>query len=137
MADALIVGRTMDVNALAAVGCAGTVMSFIIGFAQGITSGFSIITAQRFGSGDLDGVCKSFVPTLAGVMELCMRIFTALILAHYLGFAGASASNPLAWVGALIPLCTSYLFTMRRLLTEHDPGRGPDDTHPEESPCAV
>lgn len=85
----------------------------------------------------LQGLGKSFVPTLAGVMELCMRIFTALILAHYLGFAGASASNPLAWVGALIPLCTSYLFTMRRLLTEHDPGRGPDDTHPEEAPSAV
>lgn len=82
----------------------------------------------------LQGLGKSFVPTLAGVMELCMRVFTALILAHYWGFAGASASNPLAWVGALIPLCTSYLFTMHRLLTEHDPGRGPDDTHAAEDP---
>ncbi len=85
----------------------------------------------------LQGLGKSFVPTLAGAMELCMRVFTALILAHYLGFAGASASNPLAWVGALIPLCTSYLFTMRRLLTEHDPGRGPDDTaRPSDAPAA-
>ena len=76
----------------------------------------------------LQGLGKSFVPTLAGVMELCMRVFTALILAHFWGFAGASASNPLAWIGALIPLCTSYIWTMRKLRTEHDPGRGPDDT---------
>lgn len=84
----------------------------------------------------LQGLGKSFVPTVAGVMELCMRIFTAVILAQYFGFAGASASNPLAWVGALIPLCTSYLFTMKRLRTEHDPGRGPDDTHPQPKETA-
>lgn len=84
----------------------------------------------------LQGLGKSFVPTVAGVMELGMRVFTAIILAEYFGFAGASASNPLAWVGALIPLCTSYLFTMHRLRTEHDPGRGPDDTLPQPEETA-
>lgn len=76
----------------------------------------------------LQGLGKSFVPTFAGIMELGMRVFTAIILAKYWHFTGACLSNPLAWVGACIPLCISYLLTMKKLETEHDPGRGPDDT---------
>lgn len=60
MADTFIVGRTLGVNALAAVGCTGSIIFFIIGFAQGLTSGFSIVISQRFGSGDMEGVKKGF-----------------------------------------------------------------------------
>ncbi|MGI5896528.1 MAG: MATE family efflux transporter [Oscillospiraceae bacterium] len=60
MADTLIVGRTIGPDALAAVGCTGSIMFFIIGFAQGMTSGLSIVTAQRFGAGDAEGVRRSF-----------------------------------------------------------------------------
>lgn len=59
MADTLIVGRTIGVNALAAVGCTGSITFFILGFAQGMTSGLSILTAQRFGAGDEEGIRKS------------------------------------------------------------------------------
>ncbi|HIU76047.1 MAG TPA: MATE family efflux transporter, partial [Candidatus Pelethocola excrementipullorum] len=52
MADTLIVGRTIGVNALAAVGCTGSLSFFILGFVMGLTSGLSIITAQRFGAQD-------------------------------------------------------------------------------------
>ena len=51
MADTFIVGRTLGVNALAAVGCTGSIVFFIIGFAQGLTSGFSIVISQRFARG--------------------------------------------------------------------------------------
>lgn len=61
MADTFIVGRTLGVDALASVGCTGSISFFIIGFAQGLTAGFSIITAQRFGANDLEGVRKSAV----------------------------------------------------------------------------
>lgn len=64
MADTLIVGRTIGVNALAAVGCTGSLSFLIIGFAQGMTSGLSIITAQRFGAGDMHGVRKSFAASI-------------------------------------------------------------------------
>ncbi len=60
MADTLIVGRTIGVDALAAVGCTGSISFLILGFAQGLTSGLSIITAQRFGAQDMDGIRKSF-----------------------------------------------------------------------------
>lgn len=59
MADTLIVGRTIGVNALAAVGCTGSITFLILGFAMGLTSGLSILTAQRFGAGDEKGVRKS------------------------------------------------------------------------------
>lgn len=60
MMDTLIVGRTIGVGALAAVGCTGSIMFLIIGFVQGLTTGLSIVTAQRFGAGDMEGVRRSF-----------------------------------------------------------------------------
>ena len=51
MADTMIVGRTIGVDALAAVGATGSLSFLIIGFSQGLTSGFAVITAQRFGAG--------------------------------------------------------------------------------------
>ncbi|MCH3669842.1 MATE family efflux transporter, partial [Enterococcus faecium] len=38
----------------------GSITFLIIGFAQGLTAGLSIITAQRFGAQDFRGVKKSF-----------------------------------------------------------------------------
>jgi putative MATE family efflux protein len=64
MADTLIVGRTIGVNALAAVGCTGSIVFLIMGFAVGLTSGLSIITAQRFGAGDEAGIKKSFAASV-------------------------------------------------------------------------
>ena len=61
IADTFIVGRTIGVNALAAVGCTGSIMFLILGFAQGLTSGLSIITAQKFGAEDKQGVKESYV----------------------------------------------------------------------------
>ena len=51
MADTIIVGRFVGADALAAVGSTGTIMFLLNGFAQGITAGFSVLTAQRFGAG--------------------------------------------------------------------------------------
>ena len=59
MADTMIVGRFVGAGALAAVGSTGTIMFLINGFAQGTTSGFSILTSQRYGAGDGNGVKKS------------------------------------------------------------------------------
>ena len=64
MADTLIVGRTLGVDALSAVGATGSVSFLILGFAQGLTAGLSVITAQRFGAGDEQGVRVSFATSL-------------------------------------------------------------------------
>ena len=74
MADAFIMGRMLGVNALAAVGCTGSLTFLIIGFAQGLSAGFSILTAQRFGAGEMDGVRQSYAASLVlgGVISLVL-----------------------------------------------------------------
>jgi putative MATE family efflux protein len=59
-ADALIVGRILGLEALAAIGCTLSLVHFVFGFIIGLTSGFSIFISQRFGAGDEEGVRRSF-----------------------------------------------------------------------------
>ena len=56
MADSIIVGKGIGVDAFAAVGATGWVSFLILGFVTGLTSGFGILTAQRFGAGDAEGL---------------------------------------------------------------------------------
>lgn len=58
--DAIIVGRFVGSNALAAVGgSAGMIVNLIVGFFVGLTAGASVIVSQFFGSGDREKVSKS------------------------------------------------------------------------------
>jgi len=59
MVDTVIVGQYLGANAMAAVGATGSVHFFILGFVQGVTSGFAIRTAQAFGAGDEAQVRRS------------------------------------------------------------------------------
>ncbi|MFX3924883.1 MATE family efflux transporter, partial [Streptococcus suis] len=60
-ADSMIVGHTLGKDSFASVGSTASMIFLIIGFAQGVTNGLTIISAQRFGAGDLEGIMKSFV----------------------------------------------------------------------------
>ncbi|MFI3212077.1 MAG: MATE family efflux transporter [Eubacteriales bacterium] len=59
MIDTIIVGQYVGVQALAAVGATGTINFLMIGFLQGLTTGFTVLTAQRFGAGDYEAMKKS------------------------------------------------------------------------------
>jgi len=59
MVDSIIVGRYVGNKALAAVGATGTIMFLILGFMQGLTAGFTVLTSQRFGAGDEQGLKRS------------------------------------------------------------------------------
>ena len=52
MADTIIVGKCLGVNALAGVGATSSISFMIIGFCQGVCSGFAIPVAQKFGEGN-------------------------------------------------------------------------------------
>ena len=52
LADTIIVGRFVGVNALAAVGATGSVNYLILGFVIGVCNGFAIPIAQLFGARD-------------------------------------------------------------------------------------
>ena len=67
----------------------------------------------------LQGLGQSFMPTVAGIIELVMRVFAALVLVDMFGYVGACLSSPLAWLGACIPLTISFFITRRELRRAH------------------
>ena len=54
MVDAVVVGKFVGTKALAAVGSTGTIIFLIIGFLLGLTAGFTVLTAQKYGAGIAD-----------------------------------------------------------------------------------
>ena len=84
MVDTIVVGQFVGVKALAAVGATGTIMFLILGFMQGLTTGFTVLVSQRFGAGDIEGVKKS-----VGAAALLSVIFTVVMtLASVAGMDG-------------------------------------------------
>ncbi len=67
----------------------------------------------------LQGLGQSFIPTVAGIMELIMRVAAAIGLVAVWGYMGACMANPLAWIGACIPLAISFYLTRKRLRRAH------------------
>ena len=79
MADAVIVGKFVGNKALAAVGSTGTIMFLIYGFVVGMTAGFTVLTAQKFGAGDMEGMRKTVVG--AGVLSFVIgALLTVLFM---------------------------------------------------------
>lgn len=83
--DNIIVGRYVSNEALAAVGSVGSVNSFIIGAALGLTSGFSIPVAHAFGAGDRERTSR-----FAG-----NSISLAFIIGCFIAVAAHILSGPL------------------------------------------
>lgn len=81
MADTYIVGSTIGMKALAAVGCTGSVNFLIIGFIFGFSTGANILTAQRYGANDTAGVRRSFA---AGIV-LAVIVTLVLIIVSMTG----------------------------------------------------
>ena len=57
--DTIIVGRFVNPLALAAVGSTGNIMFLMIGTSNGLVTGFTIVTSQKYGSLDPKGVKAS------------------------------------------------------------------------------
>ena len=83
--DTIIVGRNVDALALAAVGSTGTIMFLMFGTSNGMVSGFTIVTSQRYGAGDTKGVKASVTNGL----------YLSLIIAALITGAGLLFMRPL------------------------------------------
>ncbi len=77
MVDTIIVGRFVGVDALAAVGATGSVTFLILGFTQGLTTGFTVMTAQKFGAGDREGMRRSIGN--AAVLSVIVAVIMTVI----------------------------------------------------------
>lgn len=74
MADTVIVGKFVGTKALAAVGSTGTIMFLMMGFVLGMTAGFTVLTAQKFGAGDQ----KAMRQTVGGAVVLSAAVTVIL-----------------------------------------------------------
>lgn len=80
MADTVIVGKFVGTKALAAVGSTGTIIFLILGFVVGMTAGFTVLTAQKFGAGDM----KAMRQTVGGAAILGIIVTLILTVASML-----------------------------------------------------
>ncbi|MGE5494214.1 MAG: MATE family efflux transporter [Burkholderiales bacterium] len=116
VADSIIVGRIMGVNAFASVGAAGfyywLVLSIIFGFSQG----FGALFAQRFGAGDHEGlrraiaqsvICTAALSALLTAASLLL-LRPALVLVNTPAEVMDGAYTYLVWVLAAAPVMFAY-----------------------------
>lgn len=74
MCDTIIVGRFLGPDALAAVGNTGPMNFLVFGFLYGMTSGFAVITSQRYGAHDEEGVKNSVA------MNIVLNLVTGIVI---------------------------------------------------------
>ena len=75
-ADAIVVGRTLGMDALAAIGSTGGIMFLLLGFTVGMTNGFSIPVARTFGAGDFAGLRRAVAvgAVLSAIVSIALTI---------------------------------------------------------------
>ena len=77
IADLVIVGRLLGVDAFASVGAVAPLFFLITFIIVGLTSGFAVITGQRFGAKDTKGVKESVV--ISTILSTITTLFFTLI----------------------------------------------------------
>ena len=79
IADIIIVGRTLGMTALASVGAVSPLFFLIMFIIVGMTNGFAVITGQRFGAKDYEGVRRSV--TMSTILSTVFTITFTIICA--------------------------------------------------------
>lgn len=70
----------------------------------------------------LQGMGESFIPMMAGVLELIARSIVAFTLPKYIGFTGICLSDPVAWISASVFLMITYYKKMKKIEIENKEG---------------
>ncbi|GAT71851.1 MATE efflux family protein [Microbacterium sp. HM58-2] len=125
-ADAIVVGRHLGVDSLAAVGATGSLLFLLLGFAWGLTSGFAIPIAQAYGAGD-DAAVRRSVATgvlLTGVTSIVLTVVAPLISEATLVLlqtpeellAEATVFTQISFIGAGATMFFNYLSAIIRAI---------------------
>ena len=91
--DAVIVGRWIGVDALAAVGATSSVVFLVMGFCNGSCAGFAIPVAQAFGAKDA-GKMRSYVANavrIAVVLAVVITFLSCIFCTKILGLVNTPA----------------------------------------------
>lgn len=88
MVDAMIVGKFVGTSALAAVGSTGMIMFLILGFVLGMTAGVTVLTAQKFGFGDMEAMRQTVgsAVILSVVMSVILTALSMTFMKSLLRF---------------------------------------------------
>lgn len=124
--DAVVVGRHLGVNSLAAVGATGSLIFLVIGFAWGLSSGFAIPTAQAFGASDAGSVRRSVATgtLLTAATSVILTVLGPLIAAPFLALlqtppelmAEATAFTQVTFIGGSTIMFFNYLAAIIRAI---------------------
>ncbi|MGH8954830.1 MAG: MATE family efflux transporter [Microbacterium sp.] len=125
-ADAVVVGRHLGVESLAAVGATGSLLFLLIGFAWGLTSGFAIPIAQAFGAGDGAAVRRSVATgvILTGITSVVLTTVAPLIARPVLELLQTPAElmpeatvfTQISFIGASATMFFNYLSAIIRAI---------------------
>lgn len=64
LADTMMVGKILGIEALAAMGATGSISGLVLGMSMGVTVGFSILVAQYYGAKDMENMKKAVAGTI-------------------------------------------------------------------------
>lgn len=107
LADTRIVGETLGENALAALGATSSINTVIIGFLNGLTNGFSLLTARFFGAKEENRMRQTVAATLVlGFITAAVLTFLSLIfldpLLHLLNTPNEIFSQARRYIGIIL-----------------------------------
>ena len=107
LVDTKIVGSTLGTEALAAVGSVSTLHTLMTGFLNGLTLGFSLITAMCFGAHNMKRMKQSFAMTIElGVLTTAVLVVVLMFvlqpLLHLLNVPEEQFAMSYAYISVLI-----------------------------------
>ena len=107
MVDTVIVGKFVGNEALAAVGACGTLMFLILGFLLGLTAGFTVITAQHYGAGNMGAVRKSVASAsvLSAVVSVLITVLSMTMMKHVLNWMNTPSDMYREAYGYIMVIC--------------------------------
>lgn len=107
LVDSAVVGRLIGVSAFAAVGAAGFLHWLVFSVILGLTQGFGVLFAQRFGARDMPGLRRA----------VGMSVWLSLLLGAALTALGVSLARPvLTAIGTPLDILPDTLLYLRWLL---------------------
>ncbi|MBQ4481879.1 MAG: MATE family efflux transporter [Lachnospiraceae bacterium] len=82
MVDTIIVGKFVGANALAAVGSTGTIMFLVLGISNGMATGFTVLTSQKYGAKQFEEARESVANgiLLSAIVIVFMTILSLLFM---------------------------------------------------------
>ena len=103
VADSIIAGQFLGVRALAAIGSTGSLMFFVTGWLNGLSSGFAILVSQWFGAKQYDRM-RHYV-----AMSVYLALGFALLMTIGFGFANEPILRLMNYSDQIMPDVRAYM----------------------------